>query len=329
MRTTTLLPAVAAALLLTACGSESARTHDGGVGASSASGASGTAVSGPAVDGVRITSVTLPSASPSASRSASAGAAGGGVRADPLPTGLPVGSGVSADYQVENSGTEALTYTVLFAFTTSGGGAVSNEKVTVGPVGPGRTVRGTVRMASPPPGAPTVTEVKVAEVTSVPAAEAPSGPGVCPPSGIRVTADDGDAAMGLRVVGLVLENCGARDYTVKGYPQLTLLDEDHQPVDGIRILRGGGDVATVTGFDDPPRTVTLAPGERASAGLMWRNTTGFGTAVGVPYVRVRARPDAAPVMITPHLDLGTTGKLAVSAWRGAAERQGTRGAGSR
>ncbi|MEU5634943.1 DUF4232 domain-containing protein [Streptomyces rishiriensis] len=300
-RTAPLLPALAAALLLTACGSERPGAHDAGVGAGGAT--PQTAVSGPAVDGVRITSVTIPSASPAA-------------------------SGVSAAYEVTNSGAEELTYTVIFDFTASGGGAVTHQKVTVGPVGPGRTTRGTVRAGSLPPGAPSVTGVKVAEVTAVPVAEAPAAPGVCPPSGIRVTADDGDAAMGLRVVGLTLENCGERDRTVRGYPQVTLLDEDRQPVDGVRILRGSGGIATVTGFDDAPRTLTLRPGERASADLMWRNTTGFGTAVDIPYVRVRATPGAAPVLITPHLDLGTTGRLGVSAWRAAAQQQGAHGAGT-
>lgn len=323
-RTAALLPAVTVALLLTACGAERAGTQDGGSGASGS--APRTAVSQPAVDGVRITSVTIPSPSPSPS--VSPGAGGGMVRAEPLPTALQAGSGVSADYEVANSTAAALTYTVLFVFTSDDGGAMSNRKVTVGPVGPGRTVRETVRPEPLPPGAPSVTGVKVAEVTSVPAIEAPAEADACPPSGIRVTADDGDAAMGLRVVGLFLENCGDRDYTLKGYPRLTLLDDDHQPVDGVTIVHGGGGIATVTGFDDPPRTVTLAPGERARSGLMWRNTTGSGTAVGVPYVRVLARPDAAPVMITPHLDLGTTGKLAVSAWRAAAQPQGTRATAS-
>ncbi|MFF1546509.1 DUF4232 domain-containing protein [Streptomyces sp. NPDC058291] len=326
--TTLLLAALAATLLLTACGSERAGTHDGGVGARGPT--SRAAVTEPAVDGVRITSVTIPSsASPSASPSAADGVTRDGVvEAEPLPTGPSADSGVSAAYEVTNSGTEALTYTVLFGFTTSGGEAVSNQKVTVRSVGPGETVRGSVRLGSLPPGAPQVTRAKVAEVTKVPAGEAPAEADTCPPSGIRVTADEGDSAMGLRVVGLLLENCGERDYTVNGYPEVSLLDEDRQPVDGVRILRGGGGIATVTGFDDPPRTVTLKPGERASADLMWRNTTGFGTAVDVPYVRVRARPGAAPVMITPHLDLGTTGKLGVSAWRTAGEQPGARGAGS-
>ncbi|WP_062648561.1 DUF4232 domain-containing protein [Streptomyces maremycinicus] len=308
-----LLPALAALLLLTGCGAEHAGADNGGVGASSTP---RTQVTEPAVDGVRITSVTLPATSATPGASDTPGASGiGGVEAERLPTGLGAGSGISAAYEVTNSGTEELTYTVLFDFTTGAGEVMSNERVTVRAVGPGRTVRGTVRPGTLMSGASTVTTVKVGEVTKVPADEAPSEAGVCPPSGIRVSADDGDAAMGLRVVGLVLENCGDRDYTVDGYPQLSLLDEDHEPVDGVEIFKGSGGISTVTGFDDPPRPVTLKPGERASAGLMWRNTTGFGTAVDVPYVRVRARSDAAPVMVTPHLDLGTTGKLGVSPWR--------------
>ncbi|MDX5568611.1 DUF4232 domain-containing protein [Streptomyces sp. ID05-04B] len=324
-----LLPAVAAAVLLTACGSEHAGTQSAGAGSGGPT--SPSPVGQPAVDGVRITSVTIPSGSRSTSPSAAASAStspaetGGGVRAERLPDGLPADPGVSAAYEVVNSTADALTYTVIFGFTTSTGGAVSNQKVTVRSVGAGRTVTGTVRLGTLAPGAPPVTRVKVAEVTRVPAAEAPSEPGVCPPSGIRITADDGDSAMGLRVVGLLLENCGTEVRTLDGYPRLSLLDDDLQPVRGVEVMKGSGGIATVAGFDDPPRAVTLKPGERASAGLMWRNTTGFGEAVDVPYVRVHATAGAAPVTVTPHLDLGTTGKLGVSPWRRTAEQTGVPG----
>nr|WP_285553067.1 hypothetical protein [Streptomyces hygroscopicus] len=50
------------------------------------------------------------------------------------------------------------------------------------------------------------------------------------------------------------------------------------------------------------------------SGLMWRDTTGSGTAVDVPYVRVRAKRGADPGTMTPHLGLGTTGRPAVRAW---------------
>ncbi|MFJ4584512.1 DUF4232 domain-containing protein [Streptomyces echinatus] len=302
-RTFSLLPPLAALLLLTACGSEQAGTPGAGV----ASPGSGTAVTSPPVDGVRITSVYLPSASPSASP----GSDGLSVHADPLPT---AGSGVSAAYEVTNDGTEALTYTILFDFTTDAGEVMGNTDETVRSVGPGATVRGTVRLGTLSPGASRVTRVKVSRVTKVSAAEAPAASGACPPSGVRLTADDGDAAMGLRVVGLRLENCGTRDYSLDGYPLLELLDEDRSPVEGVRIVHGSGGISTGTGFDDPARPLVLEPGESALSGLMWRKTTGFGTAVDVPYVRVRAERGADPVTVTPHLDLGTTGKLAVRAW---------------
>jgi hypothetical protein len=120
--------------------------------------------------------------------------------------------------------------------------------------------------------------------------------------------------MGLRVVGLHLDNCGTRDYTIKGYPKLELLDDDFNPVHGIKILAGSAEITTGAGPDKPPQTITLKPGESATAGLVWRNTTEFGTAVNVPYVQVRAKAGAAPVTVTPHLDLGTTGKLGVRPW---------------
>ncbi|WP_369226203.1 DUF4232 domain-containing protein [Streptomyces sp. R39] len=298
-----LAPAVVL-LLATACGTERA-DPSGGVGA--AGPAPRAAVTDPPVDGVRITSVTIPTASPTPSASP------GLVHADPLPGD----SGVFAAYQVTNDGDEAMTYTVHFDFTTDTGAVMADKKVTVAAVQPGRSTSGTVRLGVLAPGASPVTRVKVAEVTKVPADEAPAETGACPSSGVRLWADDGDAAMGLRVVGLHLQNCGKRDYALDGYPELSLLDDDREPVEGVRILRGGAAVASGTGFDDPPGPLVLKPGESALSGLVWRNTTQAGTAVNVPYVRVLAKPGAAPVTVTPGLDLGTTGKLGVGAWKRA------------
>ncbi|MEV6805626.1 DUF4232 domain-containing protein [Streptomyces sp. NPDC051132] len=305
MRTATCLlpPALAALLLLTACGSG----QPGSLGPDVTGPASRPAVTAPSVDGVRITSVTVPSGTPTASP----GPDGFSVHPDPLPGRV---SGVSAAYEVTNDGAAALTYTVLFTFTTDTGEVMASREETVRSVGAGATVRGTVRLGELVPGASPVTRVKVARVTRVPAGEAPPASGQCPPSGIRLSADQGDAAMGLRVVGLHLENCGTRAYALDGYPLLELLDEDLSPVEGIRIVRGSGGISTGTGFDEPARPLVLKPGESAVSGLMWRNTTEDGAPVDVPYVRVRAERGADPVTVTPHLDLGTTGKLAVRAW---------------
>ncbi|MDN3261998.1 DUF4232 domain-containing protein [Streptomyces sp. CSDS2] len=304
-----LLPALAAtALLLTACGTEHA--GPGSTGARASASQNVTRIDDPGKDGVRITSLTLPTVSPSPSPTRS-----WLVSADRLTTESD--SGISAAYEVTNHGTKAWTYTVVFTFTSADGGAMANQTETVRDVGPGQTVRGTVRAGQLPPTTPRVTGAKVLEVTKVPADEAPAEPGTCPASGIRVSADKGDAAMGLRVVGLHLDNCGERAYTVEGYPLLELLDDALRPVDGVEILHGSGEITTGAGPDEPPRPVKLEPGESATAGLVWRNTTQFGTPVNVPHVRVRAKGGADPVTVTPHLDLGTTGKLGVRPWQKA------------
>ncbi|MCX4553026.1 DUF4232 domain-containing protein [Streptomyces sp. NBC_01387] len=294
------LVAFAAIALLTACGAEHAGRNTV---ASGAVPPSRTQIDDPGKDGVRVTSLTLPSPSPSPTRSNS-------VSADSLATD----SGVMAAYEVTNKGAETLTYSVVFTFMSSDGGAVTNQTVTVRDVGPGKTVRGTVRAGELPSAAPRVAQAKVLDVTKVPAGEAPARQGTCPDSGIRVSADAGDAAMGLRVVGLHLDNCGTHSYTVEGYPLLELLDDDRKAVDGVEILDGSGEITTGAGPDVQPRPVTIRPGESATAGLVWRNTTGSGTPVNVPYVRVRVKAGAEPVMVTPELDLGTTGKLGVKPW---------------
>ncbi|MFJ8139639.1 DUF4232 domain-containing protein [Streptomyces sp. NPDC096013] len=304
-RTAPFLSALAAtALLLTACGTEHGGANTGAAGA--AESPSRTRVDDPGKDGVRVTWLTLPSPSPSPTR-------GYSVSADSLPED----SGIVAAYEATNKGRETLTYTAVITFMSADGGAMANQTVTVRDVGPGRTVRSTVRAGVLPPTMPRVTGAKVLEVTKVPSREAPAAPGACPASGIRVSADRGDAAMGLRVVGLHLDNCGTRDYSVDGYPVLELLDDDLRHIDGVKILDGGGGIAPGGVDDKPAGPVTLKPGQSALATLVWRNTTQFGTAVNVPYVRVQAKAGAAPVIVTPNLDLGTTGELGVTAWRAA------------
>lgn len=311
--TTPLVSALAAtALLLTGCGTTPAGAGNPAPGGATAGAPSAQPVDDPGRDGARITSITLPtpSASPSSSSSSSSGY---GVRPDPLDA--PEDPKTSAAYEVVNTTSTAQTYTVVVTFTSSAGGAMSTRTVTVRDVAPGKTARGTAHAEVLPPGAPAITGAHVLKATKVPADEAPTDSGPCPASGIRVGADQGDATMGLRVVGLHLVNCGTRDYTVEGYPLLELLDSDHEPVSGIRILDGSKDITTGIGGDEPPRRVTLRPNESATAYLVWRNTTEAGTAVNVPHVRVRAKAGAAPVTVTPNLDLGTTGKLGVTPWK--------------
>lgn len=221
----------------------------------------------------------------------------------------------SAEFEVTNSGAKAATYTVTFGFRSASGGAVDNVEQTVESVGAGRTVKGTVAMTETAGHAPEVSGVEVIKVRSVPADEASSASGPCPASGVHVYADQGDAAMGLRVVGLHLVNCGTKSYELDGYPELELLDADHDSVDGVRILQGPDRISTAVGGGGSPQRVVLRPGEAAQSTLAWRNITGAGTPVNAPYVRVRAKPGAGPVMVKPELDLGTTGQLGVGPWQ--------------
>ncbi|MEV6688560.1 DUF4232 domain-containing protein [Streptomyces sp. NPDC051130] len=263
-------------------------------------------------------------------RTAASGPAGGSAAPSCAPTaaghaasehdGVSLISGecgpspaTGAAFRVSNTGAQSLTYTITFSVRHGSGPSADTVRQTVASVGPGQSVTRTVEGSDTASG--TGAQVRISKVRAVPAAEAPEPAGACPPSGIRVTADDGDAAMGLRIVGIRLTYCGTGRYELDGYPGLQLLDEGRKPVAGVEILHGTADISTGLGGDGPPAPLTLGPGESASATLAWRNTTGFGDAVNAPYARVTAKPGAAAVTVVPELDLGTTGRLGVGAWR--------------
>ncbi|WP_331743286.1 DUF4232 domain-containing protein [Kitasatospora sp. NBC_01300] len=247
---------------------------------------------------------------PSASRNgqASPGLAQGGVR-------ITAAGAACAEYEVTNPGDETSDVTAVFSRLSAAGGALDNVTQVVTSLAPGATSKGRIELdghGQARSGAGPL--VKIVQVRSVPSAEASRPGGPCPASGLRLYADDGDAAMGLRAVGLHLRNCGTSAVSVNGYPKLQLLDVEHRPVDGVRFLSGGAGIAGGTGADDPPQEIVLRPGEGARSTLVWRNTVESGSPVNAPYVRVRATPDAAPVMVVPEIDLGTTGRLGVGAW---------------
>ncbi|WP_318210551.1 DUF4232 domain-containing protein [Streptomyces sp. SJL17-1] len=222
-----------------------------------------------------------------------------------------------AAYTLTSRETRPFTYVVTVGFRSESGRALSDVEDTVETVAPGHTVRRTVTASDIPPDAAGGVQARIVKVRSFPAAEAPNEGGTCPPTGVRVYADDGDAAMGLRVVGLHLENCGTRPYRLNGYPRIEIRDEDHDRVGSVSIVQGGEAIAGGTGADGPPKPLELLPGERARAGLVWRNTVegGVDGPVNAPYARVWVKPGAAPVTVIPELDLGTTGKLGVGPWK--------------
>ena len=128
---------------------------------------------------------------------------------------------------------------------------------------------------------------------------------------------DGDAAMGLRVTTLEMVNCGSRPVTVNGYPAVRVLDADQNPLD-IQIINGSSTVALIPGFDTPPSQLTLQPGDKAEAGVVWRNTYTDTTdpPVNGAYLAVAPAVGDPWQTVTPrsHIDLGSTGRLGVTAW---------------
>lgn len=167
-----------------------------------------------------------------------------------------------------------------------------------------------------PVAGPTTTSTTTTTTTSVPE---------CPASGARVALSGQDAAMGIRLTSLELTNCGEEPYSVTGYPELTLLDEERQPFT-VEVLHGAEPITSDSGyctptgrFDPGPQPVTLAPGERAFAGVVWRNLTTdeFDKLITAPYLSVVPSEGEEPQETSPPggIDLGTTGRLGVGAWR--------------
>ncbi|WP_370318465.1 DUF4232 domain-containing protein [Actinoplanes sp. ATCC 53533] len=157
-------------------------------------------------------------------------------------------------------------------------------------------------------------------VSSLPGHASPSASTVtCPPEGVRLEVGQGDAAMGLRVLGITLVNCGSRTYRLNGYPVVRSLDDDRTALK-VRVLHGVREIiGSAIPWDGPPKPVVLKPGQQAGTAVAWRNTYDD---VREPPVTVRFL-DIGPLagrpsqIIQPNggLDLGSTGRMGVSAWR--------------
>ncbi|GAA5202268.1 hypothetical protein GCM10023322_83880 [Rugosimonospora acidiphila] len=142
----------------------------------------------------------------------------------------------------------------------------------------------------------------------------------CPGSGLAVTAGVPDAAMGLRALAIDLTNCGSRPYTVNGYPTVRVLDDGRKPLD-VRTSHGASAITTDNGITASPAPVTLAPGQRATATLVWRNLVTDATVVATrgTYLEIVPAPGEPAQTVAPHdgIDLGNTGMLGVGAWAAA------------
>jgi hypothetical protein len=134
----------------------------------------------------------------------------------------------------------------------------------------------------------------------------------CPADGVRVTSGPVDGAMGVRAVTLFLTNCGGAPFTVSGYPEVGVVGADGEvPLEVVRGFPPGDPVG-----DAPPGTFVLDAGESAQAPVLWRLLVEGGDTGSV----------TAPLVVAPgpgrerrragvDLDLGTTRKVTVGAWR--------------
>ncbi|MYW06101.1 DUF4232 domain-containing protein [Streptomyces sp. SID3343] len=176
----------------------------------------------------------------------------------------------------------------------------------------------------PPPTPRTVAPRTSAPAATTATAQTTAPAPACPAAGVVIRTENPEAAMGLRVIHVAMVNCGTQPYSVNGYPSVRVLDEDRSPLD-VRVGRGASSIADIDNFDAGAQPVTLQPGERAVAALAWRNTvTGINAAPANG-----AYLDIAPAEGRPHqivkpeggrIDLGTTGKLGVSAWQASPTR---------
>jgi hypothetical protein len=141
----------------------------------------------------------------------------------------------------------------------------------------------------------------------------------CPPPGVRFEADpEGEAAMGLRILGFQMINCGRDAYRVKGYPVMRALDEKRRPLD-VQVLLGVDKITTgAPNAIGPPQQVVLQPGERATTVVAWRNTYDDvrQPPVEVAYLEIApaAGEPAQLVAASDPLNLGSTGRLGISPW---------------
>jgi hypothetical protein len=123
--------------------------------------------------------------------------------------------------------------------------------------------------------------------------------------------------MGLRAMPVDMVNCGTRPYTVSGYPGVRVLDNDRKPLD-VKVSNGTSSIALIDGLDAAPKPVTLKPGEKVVAVLVWRNTVTDSTvaATNGTYLEITPAGGQPPQTVTPHggIDLGNTGKLGLSPW---------------
>ncbi|WP_282792583.1 DUF4232 domain-containing protein [Streptomyces sp. CC224B] len=138
-------------------------------------------------------------------------------------------------------------------------------------------------------------------------------------SGTLLEAGPVESAMGLRAMTVWLTHCGAGGYLLDGYPVLEVLGEDGTAYD-VHSLKGTQ--AVTSGVEDPgPHPVALRTGDSATVSVVWRNTYTDTTKDPVQGERLQVlpRPGGPSGSIAPEggIDLGSTGRIGVTAWKKA------------
>ncbi|WP_049556866.1 DUF4232 domain-containing protein [Nonomuraea sp. SBT364] len=164
----------------------------------------------------------------------------------------------------------------------------------------------------PPTPAPSSHLARPTPIPSVHVGRPAPGEARCPRSGMRLTAEETSAAMGLRAQGMILTNCGKRVRRVTGYPAVSLLDEDGGRLK-VSVDRGARQVTTAVEAPGP-RTLTLRPGRSARFGLVWRNTYDDPSRPPVNGATLVVSVAGARLSVDTPVDLGSTGRLGVTAW---------------
>ncbi|HWD77900.1 MAG TPA: DUF4232 domain-containing protein [Kribbella sp.] len=151
----------------------------------------------------------------------------------------------------------------------------------------------------------------------VPASERPSGtqspappPATCPASGASITVGPVEAALGHRAVVVKLTNCRSAPMTLNGYPDVAVLDAARHPMK-VTVAHGISYMA----IDPGPSRIRLAKGESALAAVSWSSTVEVAEdkASGT-YLRIAHRAGERPVVWPVDTDLGTTGRITLTAW---------------
>ncbi|MGW7682818.1 DUF4232 domain-containing protein [Kribbella sp. NPDC054772] len=157
--------------------------------------------------------------------------------------------------------------------------------------------------SEPPPGprlAPTI--------APTPSPTPPPPP--CPASGPAIAVGPVEAALGHRAVVLKLTNCRSTPITLDGYPELAVLDARHRTMN-VKVTRGSSYMA----IDSGATRIVLHKGQTALAAVSWSNTVEVAEdKVSGAYLAITARADDRPVVRPVDTDLGTTGKVTLTAW---------------